>query len=332
MKISVGLCGRSFEGTKMSKQSDDIKKITAFAGAAVVHGFADEIVSLNEVLAFDMRFNLRHPKLAAIYMLEVPINGCNFEVVKRDGQRYHVGGDIAGKILGEEKAYMSTLENVATQAKEQSGLIKQFCRKCDLFQQLYPQEAMEQAQKDRAKAMEDSYLQQAGGVMSRLAKAGTKVPEMPVNPAEPSPVSAAVSDRLRTKLRTNCEIQYTVAQTHIGKWLDFLRSKKGQVLSKAENFRDSDPTGTLKFEAIGGKLVLSREGEKLGEWDDYAEAYNFMRLGANSLPNTILPLTDQSYERTISGIPVDEDVLRKAIGSQVTERICTASLWFRLNS
>jgi hypothetical protein len=315
----------------MSNQSD-IKKITALAGAAIVHGFVDDIVTLNEVLAFDMRFNLRHPKLAAIYMLEVPINGCNFEVVKRDGQRYHVGGDIAGKILGEEKAYMSTLENVATQAKEQSGLIKQFCRKCDLFSQLYPQEAMEQQQKDRAKQMEDSYLQQAGGVMSRLAKADQALPAMPVNPAKPSPVSAAVADRLRSKLRTNCEIQYTVAQTHLGKWLDFLHGKKGQVISKTENFRDSDPTGSLKFEAVGGKLVLSREGEKLGEWTDYAEAYKFMRLGANTLPNVMLPLTDTSYERTISSIPVAEDMLRRAIGTQVTEKICTASLWERLNS
>lgn len=315
----------------MSNQSD-IKKITALAGAAIVHGFADDIVTLNEVLAFDMRFNLRHPKLAAIYMLEIPINGCNFEVVKRDGQRYHVGGDIAGKILGEEKAYMSTLENVATQAKEQSGLIKQFCRKCDLFSQLYPQEAQEQAQKDRAKQMEDSYLQQAGGVLSRLAKADKALPIMPVNPAKPSPVSAAVADRLRSKLRTNCEIQYTVAQTHLGKWLDFLRSKRGQVLSKAENFRDSDPTGSLRFEAIGGKLVLSREGEKLGEWTDYTEAYKFLRLGANTLPNTLLPLTDESYERTVSSIPVEEDLLRRAIGTQVSEKICTASLWERLNS
>lgn len=315
----------------MSTQSD-IKKITELAGTAIVHGFAEDIVTLNEVLAFDMRFNLRHPKLAAIYMLEIPINGCNFEVVKRDGQRYHVGGDIAGKILGEEKAYMGTLENVATQAKEQSGLIKQFCRKCDLFNQLYPQEAMEQAQKDRAKQMEEQYLQQAGGVMSRLAKADQAMPPMPVNPAKPSPVSAAVADRLRSKLRTNCEIQYTVAQTHLGKWLDFLRSKRGQVLSKTENFRDSDPTGSLKFEAVGGKLVLSREGEKLGEWTDYAEAYKFMRLGANVLPNVLLPLTDESYERTISSIPVEEDMLRQAIGTQVTEKICTASLWERLNS
>jgi hypothetical protein len=315
----------------MSTQSD-ISKITDLAGTAIVLGFAEDIVTLNEVLAFDMRFNLRHPKIAAIYMLEIPINGCNFEVVKRDGNRYHVGGDIAGKILGEEKAYMGTLENVATQAKEQSGLIKQFCRKCDLFNNLYPQEAQEQAQKDRAKAMEDQYLQQAGGVMSRLAKADTKLPDMPVNPAVPSPVSAAVADRLRTKLRTSCEIQYTVAQTHLGKWLDFLNSKKGQTLSKAENFRDSDPTGTLKFEAVGGKLVLSREGDKLGEWTDYGEAYRFLRLGANILPNVILPMTDQSYERTVLGISVDDDVLRRAIGAQVTEKICTASLWERLNS
>ena len=315
----------------MSNQSD-IKKITALAGAAIVHGFAEDIVALNEVLAFDMRFNLRHPKLAAIYMLEVPINGCNFEVVKRDGNRFHVGGDIAGKILGEEKAYMSTLENVATQAKEQSGLIKQFCRKCDLFNQLYPQEAMEQAQKDRAKQMEESYLQQAGGVISRLAKADQRLPEMPASPAVPSPVSAAVADRLRTKLRTSCEIQYTVAQTHLGKWLDFLASKRGQILSKTENFRDIDPTGSLRFEAMSGSIILSREGTKIGEWDNYDEAYNFIRLGANTLPNVVLPLTDQSYERTISGISVDEEVLREAISAQVSEKLCTASLWTRLNS
>jgi hypothetical protein len=108
------------------------QKINQLAGAAIVHGFVDEIVELNEVLAFDLRFNLRHPKIQAIYMLETPINGCHFEVVKRDGSRHHVGGDIAGRILGEEKAYMSNLEQIATQAKEQSGLIKQFCRKCDL--------------------------------------------------------------------------------------------------------------------------------------------------------------------------------------------------------
>ena len=79
-------------------------------------------------------------------------------------------------------------------------------------------------------------------------------------------------------------------------------------------------------------MILSREGEKLGEWDDYSEAYKFMRLGANTLPNNVLPLTDESYERTVSSIPVEEDVLRQAIGTQVSENICTASLWERLNS
>lgn len=309
-----------------------ITDITNMAGAAIVHGFGEEIIALNEVLAFDMRFNLRHPKLAAIYMLEIPINGCNFEVVKRDGNRYHVGSDIAGKILGEEKAYMTTLENVATQAKEQSGLVKQFCRKCDLFSQLYPQEAQEQALKDRAKSMEDQYLQQAGGIMSRLAKADKVVPELPVNPASPSKVSAAVSGRLRTKLRTNCEIQYTVAQTHLGKWLDFLKSKRGHVLSKTENFQDSDPTGSLKLEALGGRLTLTREGEVIGEWFDYTDAYREMRIGANTLPNQILPLTEESYERTVSAIPVKEDILKDAISAQVTENICTEKLWNRLNS
>jgi hypothetical protein len=311
---------------------DATSSITEFAGAAIVHGFADEIIALNEVLAFDMRFNLRHPKLAAIYMLEMPINGCHFEVVKRDGNRYHVGGDIAAKILGEERSYMSTLEQVATQAKEQSGLIKQFCRKSDLFNQLYPQEAQEQAMKDRQKAMEDQYLDQAGGVLSRLAKADQVLPEMPVNSVAPSKISAAVASRLRTKLRTNCEIQFTVAQAHLGKWLDFLRSKRGQVLSATENFRDSDPTGNLKFEAGEGRLVLSREGEIIGDWDNYDEALRFMRLGANTLPNPVLPLTEESYERTIAAIPVNEPELRAAIVEQVGENICTGGLWSLLNT
>jgi hypothetical protein len=287
---------------------------------------------LNEVLSFDMRFNLRHPKLAAIYMLEVPINGCNFEVVKRDGNRFHVGSDIAGKILGEEKSYMTTLENVAQQAKEQSGLVKQFCRKCDLFSQLYPQEAQEQELKDRQKSMEDTYLQQAGGIMSRLAKADLTVPELPSNPAVQSKVSAAVSGRLQTKLRTNCEIQYTVAQTHLGKWIDFLKDKRGHILSQTENFQDSDPTGSLKLEALGGKITLTREGEVVGEWFDYTDAYREMRIGANTLPNQILPLTEESYERTISAIPVKEDILKEAISAQVTENVCTERLWNRLNS
>ncbi len=126
----------------------DFNDVKTLAGRALVHGFAQEVVALNEVLAFDLRFNLRHPKIAAIYMLETPINGCHFEVVKRDGGRYHVGGDIAGKLLGEEKAYMGTLEQMATQAKEQSSLIKQFCRKSDLYEKLYPKEAMEQNMKE----------------------------------------------------------------------------------------------------------------------------------------------------------------------------------------
>jgi hypothetical protein len=309
-----------------------ITDITNMAGAAIAHGLGEEIIALNEVLSFDMRFNLRHPKLAAIYMLEVPINGCNFEVVKRDGTRYHVGSDIAGKILGEEKSYMTTLENVAQQAKEQSGLVKQFCRKCDLFSQLYPQEAQEQELKDRQKSMEDTYLQQAGGIMSRLAKADTALPELPSNPAVQSKVSAAVSGRLQTKLRTNCEIQYTVAQTHLGKWIDFLKSKRGHILSQTENFQDSDPTGSLKLEALGGKITLTREGEVVGEWFDYTDAYRELRIGANTLPNQILPLTEESYERTVSAIPVKEAILKEAISAQVTENVCTERLWNRLNS
>jgi hypothetical protein len=309
-----------------------IQEIIHLAGAAIVHGFAEEVIALNEVVAFDMRFNLRHPKLAAIYMLETPINGCNFEVVKRDGGRYHVGGDIAARILGEEKTYMTTLEDVATQAKEQSGLIKQFCRKCDLFSQLYPKEAMDNQLKERQKLMEEKYLQQAGDVLSRLSKADLALPDMPVNKAEPSPVSAAVSARLSTKLRTNCEIQYTVAQTHLARWLDFLSSKSGQVIGKSETFRDIDPTGSLRFEALGGSVRLSRDGVVIGEWDNYADAHKFLRLGSNQLPNPVLPLTVVSYERTISTIPVDESVLRKAICAQVNEKICTSDLWERLNS
>jgi hypothetical protein len=308
-----------------------IQKITRLAGAAIVHGYANEIIALNEVLAFDMRFNLRHPKIAAIYMLETPINGAHFEVVKRDGQRYHVGGDIAARILGEEKAYMTTLENVATQAKEQTGLIKQFCRKCNLFEKLYPQEAQENQLKERQKAMEEQYMDQAGGIMARLAKVDTVLPAMPTNP-EKNTVSAAISERLHTKLRTNCEIQYAVAQAHLPKWVDFLASKSGHILSAAENFKDTDPTGSLRFEALGGKLLLKLENEVIGEWDNYEDAHKFMKLGLNSLPNPVLPLTSQSYARTVESIPVDETILRKAISAQVTESICTPRLWSSLKS
>jgi len=306
------------------------KDINRLAGSAIALGFADEIIELNEVLAFDLRFNLRHPKIAAIYMLETPINGCHFEVVKRDGNRYHTGGDIAGKILGEEKAYMSNLEQIAIQAKEQSGLIKQFCRKCDLFGKLYPQEAQEQEMKDRQKAMEEDYLNRAGGVMSRLAKADKSLPEVPVPSIEAPVVSAAVSTRLRTKLRINCEVQYAVAQAHLPKWIDFLHDKIGQVLGGGEHWVDSDPTGTLRFEAKGGKINLSRDGEVVGSWSDYEEAHKSLVLGTNSLPNPILPLTKTSYDRTIAGIPADEATLKKAIRAQVTSSICDVALWSHL--
>ena len=307
------------------------KDINRLAESAIALGFADEIIELNQVLAFDLRFNLRHPKIAAIYMLETPINGCHFEVVKRDGNRYHTGGDIAAKILGEEKAYMSNLEQIAIQAKEQTGLIKQFCRKCDLFGKLYPQEAQEQEMKDRQKAMEEQYLDRAGGVMSRLANADKSLPEAPVpSPIAEPVVSAAVSSRLRTKLRTNCEIQYAVAQAHLPKWIDFLHSKIGQVLGRGEHWIDSDPTGTLRFEAKGGKISLSRGGEVVGSWSDYEEAHRFLVLGTNSLPNPILPLTKTSYDRTVTGIPADEALLRKAIRAQVTSSICDSELWSHL--
>jgi hypothetical protein len=308
-----------------------IQKITHMAAGAIIHGYAEEIVRLNEVLAFDMRFNLRHPKIAALYMLETPINGAHFEVVKRDGNRYHVGGDIAAKILGEEKAYMSTLENVATQAKEQTGLIKQFCRKCNLFDKLYPQEAQEQQLKDRQKLMEEQYMDQAGGIMARLSKIDKVLPLMPVNPAR-STISAAVSERLRTKLRTNCEIQYAVTQAHIQKWIDLCAEKTGHVLSFTENFRDSDPTGNLRFQAQAGELTLTRDGEVVGKWDSYEDAHAFLRLGTNTLPNPVLPLTKQSYARTVDVIPVDEAVLREAISAQVTETICDSDLWKHLKS
>jgi hypothetical protein len=324
------------------------KKINHLAGSAIALGFADEIIELNMVLAFDLRFNLRHPKIAAIYMLETPINGCHFEVVKRDGSRYHTGGDIAGKILGEEKAYMGNLEGIAMQAKEQSGLIKQFCRKSDLYEKLYPKEAAEQAHKDRAKAMEEDYLDRAGAasgggstlsyleranrVMGILADADKSLPEKvtPISTIEPPVVSAAVSSRLRTKLRTNCEIQYAVAQQQLPKWIGFLHSKIGQVLGKGEHWIDSDPSGTLRFAAKGGKITLSRDGEVVGSWDDYEEAHKSMVLGTNALPNPILPLTKTSYDRTVAGIPADGDTLKKAIRAQVTSSICSLELWSHL--
>jgi hypothetical protein len=333
---------------KGNELMSDFKHINRLAGAAIALGFADEIIELNQVLAFDLRFNLRHPKIAAIYMLETPINGCHFEVVKRDGGRYHTGGDIAGKILGEEKAYMSNLEQIALQAKEQSGLIKQFCRKCDLFGKLYPQEAQEQAQKDRAKAMEEQYLDQAGSgfaggggstlsyldransVMARLANADKSLPEEVPQPIVAPVVSAAVSTRLRTKLRINCEVQYAVAQAHLPKWIDFLHGKIGQVLGGGEHWADSDPTGTLRFEAKGGKIILRRDGEVVGEWRDYEEAHKYMVLGTNSLPNPVLPLTKTSYDRTVAGIPADEATLKKAIRAQVTSSICNVELWSHL--
>ena len=325
----------------MDSFSVSAKKINCLAGSAIALGFVDEIIELNQVLAFDLRFNLRHPKIAAIYMLETPINGCHFEVVKRDGTRYHTGGDIAGKILGEEKAYMTNLEGIAMQAKEQSGLIKQFCRKSDLYEKLFPQEAQEQQMKDRAKAMEEEYLDQAGSsvlsyldragsVLSRLANADKSLPEVTQPIVEVPVVSAAVSSRLRTKLRTNCEIQYAVAQAHLPKWIDFLHSKIGQVLGGGEHWVDSDPTGTLRFEAKGGKIVLKRDGEIVASWDDYEEAHKFMVLGTNSLPNPVLPLTKISYDRTIAGIPADAATLKKAIRAQVTSNICDSELWSHL--
>lgn len=325
---------------------DSFKKINHLAGAAIALGFSKEIIELNQVLAFDLRFNLRHPKVAAIYMLETPINGCHFEVVKRDGSRYHTGGDIAGKILGEEKAYMSNLEQIALQAKEQSGLIKQFCRKSDLYEKLYPKEAAEQAHKDRAKAMEEEYLDQAGSgfgggstlsyldransVMSRLASADKSLPEVPVPSIVAPVVSAAVSDRLRTKLRVNCEIQYAVAQTHLPKWIGFLNNKIGQVLGGGEHWIDSDPSGTLRFSAKNGKITLSRNGEVIGSWSDYEEAHKTMVLGTYTLPNPIFPLTKTSYDRTVAGIPADEATLKKAIRAQVTASICDSELWSHL--
>jgi hypothetical protein len=320
---------------------DSFKKINRLAGSAIALGFSDEIIELNQVLAFDLRFNLRHPKIAAIYMLETPINGCHFEVVKRDGTRYHTGGDIAGKILGEEKAYMSNLEGIAMQAKEQSGLIKQFCRKSDLYEKLFPKEAAEQQMKDRQKLMEEEYLDQAGGsilsyldrannVMARLASADKSLPEVPQPIVAEPVVSAAVSTRLRTKLRINCEVQYAVAQAHLPKWIDFLHSKIGQVLGGGEVWLDSDPTGTLRFEAKGGKILLSRDGELVASWDDYEEAHKSMVLGTNSLPNPVLPLTKTSYDRTVAGIPAEETLLRKAIRAQVTSSICSAELWSHL--
>lgn len=308
---------------------EGVQKITALAGAAIAHGFHDEIIELQQVIAFDLRFNLRHPKIAAIYMLETPINGCHFEVVKRDGNRYHVGGDIAAKILGEEKAYMVHLEQIATQAKEQSGLIKQFCRKCDLFSKLYPQEAAEQQLKDRQKAMEEAYLSRAGGVLSRLSNVTNTLPKAPPAPkvAETPVVSAAVSSRIREKLRVSCNIEAAVAHAHLPKWVNMLRDKTGQVLGKGENWLDTDPTGLLRFEATGGKIFLSRRGKVVGVWTSYEDAHKAMALGLNTLPNPVLPLSQISYDLTVSNIPADKEILRKAIKAQVTANICDEELW-----
>jgi hypothetical protein len=168
--------------------------------------------------------------------------------------------------------------------------------------------------------------------MSRLAAADKSLPETvtPVSPIDTPVVSAAVSSRLRTKLRTNCEIQYAVAQAQLPKWIDFLHSKIGQVLGGGEHWVDSDPTGTLRFEAKDRKIILSRDGEVVGSWDDYEEAHKYMVLGTNSLPNPILPLTKTSYDRTVAGIPADEATLKKAIRAQVTSSICNAELWSHL--
>jgi len=309
-----------------------IQKITQLAGQAIALGFSEEIIKLNEVLAFDMRFNLRHPKIAAIYMLETPINGCHFEVVKRDGNRYHVGGDIAAKILGEEKAYMSTLENIANQAKEQAGLIKQFCRKCSLFDKLYPEEAHEQAIKERAKAMEEEYLNEAGGIMARLSKADTILPKAPVPNKPKINIAPEVAERLQAKIRAHCEIQFAVAQAHIPHWIDFLISKEKQVLGSKEYFKDSDPTGVLRLEASGGKITLTREEEIIGEWDNYQEAKNFLSLGLNALPNAVLPATKTSYKRIVESISADENTLKNAISAQLSKNNCSSELWNYLNA
>lgn len=46
----------------MTSTINQVRQIITFAGSAIALGFADEIVALHEVLSFDMRFNLRHPK------------------------------------------------------------------------------------------------------------------------------------------------------------------------------------------------------------------------------------------------------------------------------
>ncbi len=312
---------------------EDFQRINRLAGIAIANGFAHEVIALNEVLAFDLRFNLQHPKISAVYMLETPINGCNFEVVKRDGSRYHTGADIAAKILGEERAYMANLEQMATMAKDQQGLIKKFCRKCDLFSRIFPEEAAQDMMKERAKQMQEQYMGRAAGVMSRLASADKSLPEPEIETAVPSQpaVSAAVSGRIRSKLRANCEIQYAVAQAHLPRWLDFLASKEGQILSKTEVFTDSDPTGILRLTARAGKLALSRDGEVVGEWDNWEDARKFLALGTNTLPNPVLPLTQASYDRTTDGIPADVEVLKQAIRAQVSASICDEELWNFLN-
>jgi hypothetical protein len=308
------------------------QEINQLAGIAVVNGYAHEVVALNEVLAFDLRFNLHHPKMAAIYMLETPINGCHFEVVRRDGRRYHIGDDIAARILGEEKSYMATIEQMATMAKEQQGLVKKFTRKCDMFSRLFPEEAKEEMLKARQKEMEEQYIDQAGGVLSRLSQANTALPTEPVSPLAEGAIPVEVSSRIRTKLRTNCEIQYALAQSSLPSWVEFLESKREQVLGSTDVWSEIDPTGTMKLFARDGKIFLNREGEIVGTWDSYGEAHSFLRLGTNSLPNPVLPLTLQAYERTIASIPVDKEILKKAILAQVTPILCDSKLWDFLNA
>ena len=169
--------------------------------------------------------------------------------------------------------------------------------------------------------------------MSRLANADKSLADAPI-PAPTSaanPVSVAVSSRIRAKLRTNCEIQYAVAQEHLSRWIELLHDKSGQALGKNEIWTDTDPTGILRFEARGGKIIFSRDGTEVGAWDSYESAHKFLRLGANSLPNPVLPLTKNSYERTVEAIPADEALLRPTIRAQVTASICDPKLWDFLN-
>ncbi len=169
--------------------------------------------------------------------------------------------------------------------------------------------------------------------MGKLSRADRATPP-PAHAEEilPSPVSAAVSERIQSKLRTHCEIQYALAQAHLSNWLGYLNSKSGQVIAKGEIWKDTDPSGSMVLLARNGRIQLSRDGMYVNEWDSYDAAHAWLKLGLNTLPNPVLPLTQASYRRTVDAIPADGALVKKAIRAQVTANICDTDLWDTLNS